>query len=241
MLSRMSVPTPRIKIFADGADIANILKLADDPHISGFTTNPTLMRQAGVRDYTEFATELLSHICDRPVSFEVFADEPTEICRQARRIASWGDNVYVKVPVTTTTGESLTDTIRELSTSGVKVNVTAMFTIDQVREITTAVKDGAPSFLSIFAGRIADTGVDPAPLVSEAVDIMAAAPLSECIWASPREVLNLLQADAAGCHIITMTPDLLERLTILGKNLAQYSIETVRMFANDAVAASYHL
>jgi transaldolase len=229
------------RIFADGANLQSILELADDPRISGFTTNPTLMRQAGVTEYTRFAAELLSHVTTHPVSFEVFADEREEMRRQARLIASWGANVYVKIPVTTTSGEPMTELVHDLSHDGVKVNVTAMFTLDQVDAITGAVAGGAPSYLSIFAGRIADAGVDPVPLVRRAVEIMSAAPAAECMWASPREVLNLVQANSAGCHIITMTPDLLRKLDGLGKDLSQFSLETVRMFFRDAAAAGYSI
>lgn len=230
-----------IRLFADGADLASIIELAEDPRISGFTTNPTLMRQAGLSDYEGFARDLLSHVTEHPVSFEVFADEPGEILRQARRIAGWAPNVYVKVPVTTTSGASLAPVARELSAEGVQVNVTAIFTVRQVTEVVEAVRDGAPSCLSIFAGRIADAGVDPIPLVTEGLDIMAAAPLSECIWASPREVLNYIQAREIGCHIITMTRDLLRKLESIGKDLEQFSLETVQMFHRDAAAAGYML
>lgn len=229
------------KIFADGANLESILALASNERISGFTTNPTLMRQAGISDYAGFAKELLTHITDRPISFEVFADDSDEIRRQALLISSWADNVYVKIPITTTKGESLTPLVNELSGDGVKLNVTAMFTLDQVRETTKAVQDGAPSYLSIFAGRIADAGVDPVPLMAEAINIMKDATRAECIWASPREVLNLIQAESIGCHIITMTHDLLKKLSIIGKDLTQYSLETVQMFFEDATSAGYKL
>ena len=229
------------KIFADGADIDGILRFAADPRIAGFTTNPTLMRKAGITDYSDFAHQLLERVTTHPISFEVFADDASEIVRQAREIASWGDNVYVKVPVTTTKGEALTHVVRNLSSEGVKVNVTAMFTLQQVESVTAAVRDGAPSYLSIFAGRIADAGVDPVPVVREALQIMSAAPLAECIWASPREVLNLVQANSIRCHIITMTHDLLSKLDGLGKDLGQFSLETVQMFYRDAEAAGYKL
>ena len=229
------------RIFADGANLQSILELADDPRISGFTTNPTLMHQAGVTDYARFAAELLSHVTTHPVSFEAFADEREDMRRQAKLIASWGENVYVKIPVTTTSGEPMTELVHDLSHDGVKVNVTAMFTLAQVEGITAAVAGGAPSYLSIFAGRIADAGVDPVPLVRRAVEIMAAAPGAECMWASPREVLNLVQANSAGCHIITMTLDLLRKLDGLGKDLSQFSLETVQMFFRDAAAAGYSI
>ncbi|HUN79545.1 MAG TPA: transaldolase [Solirubrobacteraceae bacterium] len=229
------------RIFADGADLRGILALAADPRIEGFTTNPTLMRKAGLTRYAEFARRLLEEVTRHPISFEVFADEPREIRRQARLISSWGENVYVKVPVTTTRGESLAPLVRELSEGGVKVNVTALFTVAQVELVTAAVQDGAPSYISVFAGRIADAGVDPVPIMAEAVEVMARAPRSELIWASPREILNLVQADEVGCHIITVTHDLLKKLGCLGKSLEQYSLETVCMFHDDAVAAGFTL
>ncbi|MHB8532376.1 MAG: transaldolase [Solirubrobacteraceae bacterium] len=229
------------KIFADGADLDAILALSADPRISGFTTNPTLMWKAGLTDYAEFAKRLLERITTHPISFEVFADDADEMRRQARLISSWGKNVYVKIPVTTTKGESMAPLVRELSEQGVKVNVTALFTTAQVELITAAVKDGAPSYVSVFAGRIADAGVDPVPLMARAVDIMVAAPHAELIWASPREILNLVQANRVGCHIITVTHDLIKKLDCLGKNLEQYSLETVQMFHVDAAAAGFTL
>ena len=236
MLDRLST-----RIFADGADLDGILTLAADPRIEGFTTNPTLMRKAGLTGYAEFARRLLERLRRHPVSFEVFADDPPEIARQARLIASWGENVYVKVPVTTTRGEPLAPLVRELSEEGVKVNVTALFTTAQVELVTAAVRDGAPSCISVFAGRIADAGVDPVPIMARSVAIMADAPRAELIWASPREILNVVQADQVGCHIITVTHDLLTKLDCLGKDLEQYSLETVRMFHGDALAAGYTL
>jgi transaldolase len=229
------------KIFADGADLDAILRLADDPLIKGFTTNPTLMWKAGLTDYAEFAQLLLERITAKPISFEVFADDEAEMRRQALKIAEWGPNVYVKIPVTTTSGESLAPLVRELSEGGVKVNVTALFTTAQVELITEAVRDGAPSCVSVFAGRIADAGVEPLPIMARAVDILAAAPRAELIWASPREVLNLVQADQIGCHIITMTHDLLPKVKGLGKDLEQFSLETVQMFHRDAAAAGFTL
>ncbi len=236
MLERIST-----RIFADGADLDGILRLAVDPRIAGFTTNPTLMWKAGLTDYSEFAQRLLERITTHPISFEVFADDADEMRRQARIIASWAPNVYVKIPVTTTSGESMAPLVRELSEDGVKVNVTALFTTAQVELITAAVKDGAPSYISVFAGRIADAGVDPMPIMARSVEIMLDAPRSELIWASPREILNLLQADQVGCHIITVTHDLLKKLDCLGKSLEQYSLETVRMFHGDAAAAGFKL
>jgi transaldolase len=230
-----------VKIFADGADLDGILKLAADTRISGFTTNPTLMWKAGLTDYQDFAQRLLERITEHPISFEVFADDADEMYRQAKLISSWGDNVYVKIPVTTTAGQSMAPLVRELSEEGVKVNVTALFTTAQVELITAAVKDGAPSYISVFAGRIADAGVDPVPIMAHAVKIMLDAPRSELIWASPREVLNVVQADQVGCHIITLTHDLLAKLESLGKDLEQFSLETVQMFRRDALTAGFTL
>jgi transaldolase len=230
-----------VKIFADGADLDGIVELARNPHIAGFTTNPTLMRKAGLTDYEEFGKRLLERVSTHPISFEVFADDAEEMRRQAHKLAGWGENVYVKIPVTTTTGEPMAPLVRELSEDGVKVNVTALFTTAQVELITAAVKQGAPSYISVFAGRIADAGVDPVPIMSRCVEIMAEAPRTELIWASPREILNLIQADEVGCHIVTLTHDLLKKLDCLGKDLDQYSLETVRMFRGDAVAAGFTL
>jgi transaldolase len=230
-----------VKLFADGADLDGILSLAEDPRIAGFTTNPTLMWKAGLIDYADFAQRLLERITTHPISFEVFADDAEDMRRQARLISSWGPNVYVKIPVTTTSGESMAPLVRELSEDGVQVNVTALFTTAQVELITAALKDGAPSYVSVFAGRIADAGVEPAPIMTRALDIMLDAPRAELIWASPREVLNIVQADQIGCHIITLTHDLLAKLDSLGKDLEQFSLETVQMFRRDAIAAGFEL
>lgn len=229
------------KIFADGADLDGILKLANDPVIKGFTTNPTLMWKAGLTDYAEFAHRLLDQITDLPISFEVFADDEAEMQRQARLIATWGPNVYVKIPITTTSGRSTMPLIRHLSEDGVQVNVTAVFTTAQVELTTEAVRNGAASYISVFAGRIADAGIDPLPIMSRAVDMVSSASGAELIWASPREVLNLVQADQIGCHIITMTHDLLPKVACLGKDLEQFSLETVQMFHRDAAAAGFSL
>ncbi|MBO0768278.1 MAG: transaldolase [Solirubrobacterales bacterium] len=230
-----------VKIFADGADLEGIRRLYADPQIAGFTTNPTLMRKAGISDYESFAKELLQHVPDRPISFEVFSDDAPEMRRQALKIAGWGENVYVKIPVTNTKGESMASLVKDLSTAGVKVNVTALFTPRQVEEITDAVKDGAASNISVFAGRIADAGVDPLPIMTESLKIMSAAPKSELIWASPREILNIVQADQTGTHIITVTHDLLAKLKSIGKDLDQFSLDTVKMFHNDATSAGFKL
>jgi transaldolase len=231
----------KVKLFADGAEKAGMLEMYAKPYITGFTTNPTLMHKVGLKDYRAFAKEIVAEIPDRHISFEVFSDEFDEMERQAREIATWGENVYVKIPVTTTTGESLAPLVRELSEDGVQVNVTALFTTAQVELITEAVRDGAPSYVSVFAGRIADAGVDPLPIMARSVDILSDAPRAELIWASPREVLNVVQADQVGCHIITMTHDLLPKVKSLGKNLEQFSLETVQMFHRDAVAAGFSL
>jgi transaldolase len=227
----------RVKIFADGADLTSITELSRDNRIAGFTTNPTLIRKAGLSDYESFAKEFLTYVIESPVSFEVLADDPADMVRQARIISGWGDNVYVKVPVTNTRGVSTAPEVRALSADGVKVNVTALFTIAQVETMAAALREGAPSNLSVFAGRIADAGLDPTPIVKEAVEISAGLSSCEVIWASPREVLNAVQADAVGCHIITMTPDLIAKLDTLGKDLDEFSLDTVTMFHSDARAA----
>ena len=237
----MDPATLNTKIYADGADLDSLLSLAAQPHIKGFTTNPTLMRKVGISDYATFAKQVLEHITDRPISFEVFSDDADGMRTQAKEIASWAPNVYVKIPVTNTRREPMTELVRELSASGVQVNVTALMTLRQVAEIAGALAGGAPSNISVFAGRIADTGRDPVPLMRDALDAMADAPEAELIWASPREVLNIIQAHDIGCHIITVTHDLLGKLHLLGKNLGQYSLETVRMFHDDAAAAGYSL
>jgi transaldolase len=235
-------PLANIKIFADGASLPSMLESARDPRIAGFTTNPTLMRKAGVADYRAFAREVLAAIRDKPISFEVFADELDEMGRQARDIATWGDNVYVKIPITNTRRTSTTGLVRELATAGVKVNVTAICTLEQVRETARALAGGAPSVISVFAGRIADTGYDPVPLMREAHAICRAAdPRIELLWASPRELLNAIQAAEVGCDIITMTDDLLKKLALVGKSLAEFSLETVQMFHRDAQAAGFKL
>jgi transaldolase len=230
-----------VKIFADGAEKAGMLEMYAKPYIKGFTTNPTLMHKVGLTDYRAFARDIVSVIPDRPISFEVFSDEFGEMERQAREIATWGDNVYVKIPVTNTRREPAYDLVRRLANDGVKLNITAIMTIDQVRNVVDAVKDGAPSCVSVFAGRIADTGRDPVPIMSECVDILKAAPQSELIWASPRELLNIIQADAIGCHIITVTNDILKKLPLIGKDLADYSLDTVKMFFDDGRKAGFTL
>lgn len=236
-----AVDQMKVKLFADGADKSGMLEMYAKPFVKGFTTNPTLMRKAGVTDYRAFALEILDVIRDRPISFEVFSDDFEEMKLQAREIATWGDNVYVKIPITNTRREPAYDLVRALSHEGVKVNVTAMMTLDQVRAVADAVRGGAPSCVSVFAGRIADTGVDPMPIMAEAVRILADVPAAELIWASPRELLNVFQADAVGCHIITATNDILKKLDLIGRDLADYSLDTVKMFFNDAKHAGLTL
>jgi transaldolase len=230
-----------VRVFADGADIASIRKLADDPLIAGFTTNPTLMRKAGVDDYEQFAQELLECVTDRPISFEVFSDDFDEMGRQARRIASWADNVYVKIPITNTVGMSSLDLARRLTTDGVKINITALLTNEQVDAAADALVGGSPAFVSIFAGRIADTGRNPEPIMVRALETLRLVPDAQLIWASPREVLNIVQADRIGCHIITVTHDLLAKVGLFGRDLTDFSLDTVRMFHRDAAAAGYTL
>jgi transaldolase len=229
------------RIFADGAEMNRMIELAADPLIKGFTTNPTLMRKAGQTDYAMFAKSLLQEITSHPVSFEVLADDADGIEEEARLIASWAENVYVKVPVTTTFGQSLAPVVRRLSGDGVNVNVTAVFTTAQVEMVTEALRDGGPSYVSVFAGRIADAGVDPIPIMVESLEILRSAPQCALIWASPREVLNVVQASQIGCDVITLTHDLLAKLPLLGKSLEEFSLDTVRMFHSDAVAAGLTL
>ena len=230
-----------VKIFADGADKSAMLELYRNPLIRGFTTNPTLMRKAGITDYAAFARDILSSIRDRPISLEVFADEFPEMERQARQIASWGENVYVKIPVTNTRSEPALDLICRLAHAGVKLNVTALLTLGQVRDVSAALAGGAPACVSVFAGRVADTGRDPVPLMAAAVEMVNAHEGMELIWASPRELLNIFQADAIGCHIITATPDILKKLSLVGRGLDDYSLDTVKMFYQDAVSSGFTL
>lgn len=230
-----------IKIFADGADREGMVLLAGEPHIKGFTTNPTLMRAVGVHDFEAFARDILSVIPDKPISFEVFADEFDEMERQALKIRLWGPNVYVKIPVTNTRGESSAALISRVSEQGVKLNVTALLTPAQVSEVAGALAGGPESIISVFAGRVADTGVDPIPLMKESLEIVKGHPGVELLWASPREVLNIVQADQIGCHIITVTHDLLKKLGTLGRDLSDFSLDTVKMFFRDGQAAGFAL
>ena len=230
-----------IKLFADGADLQGMTEMAAKPYITGLTTNPTLMNKAGIRDYRKFAHEVLSVISQKPISFEVFSDDFEEMKKQSMEIASWGENVYVKIPITNSRGESTHPVISFLTKNKVKVNVTALMTSNQVEKIMTALDDKVPSFLSVFAGRIADTGRDPLPIMRECLDIMKENSRAELIWASPRELLNVFQADSINCHIITATNDILKKIDLIGKNLEEYSLETVNMFYLDAKAANFEI
>ena len=231
----------KVKIFADGADKSGMLEMYKHPHVKGFTTNPTLMRKAGVTDYEAAAKDILAAIPDRSISFEVFADDFSEMERQGRRIATWGKHVSVKIPITNSKKESAIPLVRRLSQDGIALNVTALFTLEQVQEVVDAVKGGAPCFVSVFAGRIADTGIDPVPIMAESVKRLKAAPNTELIWASPRELLNIFQADEIGCHVITVTNDIIKKLSLVGKDMNEYSLETVKMFYDDGKAAGYKL
>ncbi len=231
----------KVKIFADGAEKIGMFEMYRNPLISGLTTNPTLMRKAGVHNYKAFALDILSEITEKPISFEVFADDLPTMERQAFEIASWGENVYVKIPITNTRGESTATLVRKLSNAGVRTNITAIMTIEQVKHITPCLVKSPSAFVSVFAGRIADAGIDPLPIMKEIVDYLKAFPKVELIWASPRELLNIIQANDIGCHVITVTNDILKKLPTIGKDLKQFSLETVKMFYDDAVNAGYDL
>lgn len=231
----------KVKVFADGADKVGMLEMYKNPNIKGFTTNPTLMHKAGIPDYQAFAKDILKHIPDRSISFEVFSDDFTEMERQANIIKQWGEHVYVKIPVTNSQGHSCLDLIRKLAKAGVKQNVTALMTLCQVRDVVDALKEGPSAYVSVFAGRIADTGRDPVPLMAAAVELLRPYPQLELIWASPRELLNVYQAESVGCHIITATNDIIKKLTLKDKCLHEYSLDTVKMFRTDAVAAGFDL
>ena len=228
-----------VKLFADGADKPGILEMDRNPKISGFTTNPTLMKAAGIKDYKAFSLDILSHIKEKPISLEVFSDDFSEMEKQALEIASWADNIYVKIPITNTKSESSKDLINSLSNQGVKLNVTAMMTVEQVESVLPALSNGNGSYVSVFAGRIADAGVDPLPIMEEVVNMLTNHTNIELIWASPRELYNVVQADNIGCHIITATNDILRKLPTLGKDLDQFSLETVKMFYDDAKEAGF--
>lgn len=231
----------KVKLFADGADRQTMLDMAAKPFIKGLTTNPTLMRVAGVSDYPAFAKDILRSITDKPISFEVFSDDFDEMEKQALEIASWGTNVFVKIPVTNTKGEEATKLIARLAGQNVQLNVTAILTLDQVKNVVASLRSEIPSFVSVFAGRIADTGRDPVPMMAQAVEMLRPLEKSELIWASPRELLNIFQADEVGCQVITATSDVLKKLELVGKDLADYSLDTVKMFYRDAQAAGYSL
>lgn len=236
-----SVDELKIKIFADGADLASMLEMNSKSYIQGLTTNPTLMRKAGITDYERFARSVLEIVTEKPISFEVFSDELSEMNRQGTKIASWGENVYVKIPITNTIGESTAPVVKNLTSKGVKVNVTAIMTGEQVRDVSESLDSSIPSFVSIFAGRIADTGRNPVPIMKESIDVLKMHNLCELIWASPRELLNVIQADEIGCHIITATHDILKKLELVGYDLNAYSLDTVKMFNKDALEAGYSL
>ena len=231
----------KVKIFADGADKAGMLEMYAKPFVKGLTTNPTLMKKAGITDYRAFCKEILTSIKDKPLSFEVFSDDFSEMERQALEIASWGENVYVKIPVTNTKQETCYALVKKLAAQKVKLNVTALMTLTQVRDVVASLDPNVPSYVSVFAGRVADTGFDPVPMMAKSVEILKAAPASELIWASPRELLNIFQADEIGCHVITVTNDILKKLSLVGYDLDQYSLDTVKMFYKDAVEAGFKL
>jgi transaldolase len=235
----ISLSDLKVAIYADGASKDSMLALYQKPYIKGFTTNPTLMRKAGVKDYCAFAHEILAAISDRPVSFEAFADEFDEMERQARLISSWGEQVFVKIPITNTRCQPALDLIQRLAASGIRLNITAMTTLAQVRQVCPRLAGGPETYISIFAGRIADTGRDPLPVMAGALEVLAPYPNLKLLWASPREVLNIFQADAIGCHIITVTEDILQKLPLVGKDLDEFSLETVQMFHRDAQQAGY--
>jgi transaldolase len=237
----MRIEQLNVKIFADGADKAGILEMNQRPYVKGFTTNPTLMRKAGISDYRAFAREILASIPNKPISFEVFSDDFDEMERQAREIASWGRNVFVKIPVTNTKKQSSCDLVRRLAKREVQLNVTALMTLEQVRDVVDALADQTAAYVSVFAGRIADTGRDPVPLMAAAVELLKLRPKAELIWASPRELLNIFHAEQIGCQVITVTNDILNKLKLVGRDLGEYSLDTVSMFRNDAVAAGFKL
>jgi transaldolase len=234
-------PKLRIELYADGADVRDMVAARDSGLVKGFTTNPTLMRKSGISDYEAFAREALNAVSGMPISFEVFADEFDEMERQAKKITTWGDGVFVKIPITNTRSESAVPLIRRLSAAGVKLNITAVLTVDQVRSVVDALNADVPAIVSVFAGRIADTGRDPVPIMREALSSMRKKPRAKLLWASPRELLNIFQADACGCHIITVTSEILKKLAMVGKSLDDLSLDTVKMFHSDAAAAGFHL
>lgn len=236
-----SVKDLKVKIFADGADKGGMLEMYEKPYIQGLTTNPTLMKKAGISDYLSFCKDILTHIKDKPLSFEVFSDDFAEMERQALEIASWGENVYVKIPVTNTKQETCYALVKKLASQKVKLNVTAIMTMAQVRDVVSSLDPMVASFVSVFAGRVADTGRDPVPMMAAAVEMLKIAPAAELIWASPRELLNIFQADEIGCQVITVTNDILKKLALVGYDLNNYSLDTVKMFYKDAVDAGFKL
>lgn len=231
----------KVKIFADGADKAGMMEMYKKPFIKGLTTNPTLMNKAGITDYRIFAHDILSIIKDKPISFEVFSDDFKEMERQALEIASWGSNVYVKIPITNTKGETCYSLVKKMAGQKVKLNITAIMTLSQIKDVVAVLNSNVPSYVSVFAGRIADTGRDPVPIMSAAVDILRANPSSELIWASPRELLNIFQADDIGCQVITVTNNILKKLSLVGYDLDEYSLDTVKMFYRDAQLANFEI
>lgn len=239
MCTMRGLPQFRIKLYADGADLNGMIEEYQKGIVSGFTTNPTLMKKAGVKSYEEFAKSALKAIPDLPISFEVFSDDLPGMEREARKIGNWGNNVYIKIPVTNTKGESTAPLVKKLSHDGLKLNVTAILTVDQVKTVAKALSPTTPSIVSVFAGRIADTGVDPMPIMKESVKILKLNPKADLLWASTRELLNLIQAESCGCHIITITNDILKKVPLVGKDLTQLSLETVQMFYSDAQSAGY--
>jgi transaldolase len=234
-------PKLKIDLYADGADVRDMVAARESGVVKGFTTNPTLMKKSGVTDYESFAKEALKAVSGMPISFEVFADDFAEMERQARRICTWGDSVFVKIPITNTKGESAIPLIKRLTSAKIKLNITAILTVKQVREVVGALDTGTPAIVSVFAGRIADTGFDPVPLMKECAGIVKQKPKAQLLWASPRELLNIFQAEQVGCHIITVTSDILKKLSMVGKSLDELSLDTVKMFYNDAAAAGFKL
>ena len=237
----MKISDLRVKIFADGADKAGMSEMYQKPYIRGFTTNPTLMKKAGISDYRAFAKDVLQAIPDRPISFEVLSDDFREMERQAMEIAGWGDEVYVKIPVTNTRREPSYELVQKLSHRRVKLNITAVMTLDQIKRVAQNISPHTPCFISVFAGRIADTGIDPLPIMAAAVELMESNPNAELIWASPRELLNIFHADSVGCHVITVTHDILKKLPLIGYDLEDFSLDTVKMFHDDARQAGFML
>lgn len=237
----LNIENFKIKLFADGANIESMASLYKDPKIKGFTTNPTLMNKAGIKNYEAFARQVIEAIPDKPISFEIFADDLDTMLHQAISIASWGENVNIKIPITNTQGEFTGPIIKELSEQNIQLNITAIFTVHQVKNVIANLSSNTPAIISVFAGRIADTGVDPIPIMADCLKILESRPKAELLWASPRELLNIIQANDVGCHIITATTDLIEKLSLLNKDHSIFSLETVKMFYDDAVAAGYDI